>query len=522
MLQAEIINPLPAWQDKDLRDREGESWKDIPGIEGYGMISNHGRVKRLAREQIDAYGNTYLIPERIQGQKVTPYYNQYLQEKAGHLTSRLMVHGVTHHISVGRIVYYCFVEQFDLSDHSIYICYKDFDRLNIRPENLFPTDLSGMIRHSMQAGRKDLHFGHNEVNQEIFSEIGRKKTRKPVHQYNLEGNYLTTFESLSAAAGHVRTSLTAISAAINGRTYIAAGYIWRVGPKRNTIPVVAIHKAIRAASGEPVSQYDLEGNKLNTYDNITQAAAAIGVSRKTISNVIHGKHHLLAAGFIWRKGTALRIDSSREKQSLQQRKGFTISQYNTEGKKLHTFISLLKAGQHAGVPPERINAMAIRDDLLLKGYIWRYGDREQLPAAEIQQLHRNLLKEKEHSVTQYSLTGKKIAHYHSITAAARATGIRGSQVQSVVDGHKATASSFLWRRGHGPVQLHIPVTPRPLGHKQRKAVCQYDLEGNYIATFPSTAEAFRQTGISKNSIAHAIKGLTMTGGGYKWEIASHD
>jgi group I intron endonuclease len=34
----------------------------------------------------------------------------------------------------------------------------------------------------------------------------------------------------------------------------------------------------------------------------------------------------------------------------------------------------------------------------------------------------------------------------------------------------------------------------------RRAVCQFDLEGNYIATFPSLSEASRITGVSRNSI----------------------
>ena len=192
---------LPPWQNKDLKDIKGEVWKPIPGVEDYGMISNYGSLKRLAFEQMNKQGQTIPYKERIQSQKIIAYNNRFVKDRTGHLSARIQVQKKCHYISIGRMVYHCFVASFDLSDHSIFITYKDNDRLNTRPDNLMKTDISGLIIHSMEAGRRDMHFGHNATNQAIFSERGRKITRKPVHQYDMQGNYIATHESLTAAAG---------------------------------------------------------------------------------------------------------------------------------------------------------------------------------------------------------------------------------------------------------------------------------------------------------------------------------
>jgi hypothetical protein len=50
----------------------------------------------------------------------------------------------------------------------------------------------------------------------------------------------------------------------------------------------------------------------------------------------------------------------------------------------------------------------------------------------------------------------------------------------------------------------------------RKPVNQYDLEGNFIATYPSTIEAHRQTGIY---VSGACRGKFKQAGGFIWKYA---
>ena len=57
-----------------------------------------------------------------------------------------------------------------------------------------------------------------------------------------------------------------------------------------------------------------------------------------------------------------------------------------------------------------------------------------------------------------------------------------------------------------------------INHKAlSKAVAQYDLQGNFIAEYPSVCEAERKLGINRGAISSALKGRRKTAGGFKWK-----
>ena len=55
-----------------------------------------------------------------------------------------------------------------------------------------------------------------------------------------------------------------------------------------------------------------------------------------------------------------------------------------------------------------------------------------------------------------------------------------------------------------------------------KKVNQYDLNGNFIKSYPSTKEVERQLGIQTISISKCCRGLQKTSGGYIWKYANID
>lgn len=57
-----------------------------------------------------------------------------------------------------------------------------------------------------------------------------------------------------------------------------------------------------------------------------------------------------------------------------------------------------------------------------------------------------------------------------------------------------------------------------LKHRRGKVrrIEQYSLDGEFIAIYPSQAEAARQLGISRYSISDCVRGFNRTGGGYIW------
>lgn len=58
--------------------------------------------------------------------------------------------------------------------------------------------------------------------------------------------------------------------------------------------------------------------------------------------------------------------------------------------------------------------------------------------------------------------------------------------------------------------------------KYKKAVIQYDLDGNEVARYESLTEAEKITGISKASILAAVAGRVRTAKGYRWAHAKEN
>lgn len=55
--------------------------------------------------------------------------------------------------------------------------------------------------------------------------------------------------------------------------------------------------------------------------------------------------------------------------------------------------------------------------------------------------------------------------------------------------------------------------------KLKKAICQYTLDGQFVAEFPSISEAERQLGLFSGSIIKSCKAQTKSAGGYIWRYA---
>lgn len=51
----------------------------------------------------------------------------------------------------------------------------------------------------------------------------------------------------------------------------------------------------------------------------------------------------------------------------------------------------------------------------------------------------------------------------------------------------------------------------------RKPVCQYDLQGKFIAEYPSVCEAWRATGVYEQGITHTCNGRQFSCKGYIWK-----
>jgi len=115
-------------------------------------------------------------------------------------------------------------------------------------------------------------------------------------------------------------------------------------------------------------------------------------------------------------------------------------------------------------------------------------------------------------VVQYSLNGKRISRYNSITEAEVITHIKG--IGGCCGNKTKTAGGYIWRfEKEAPSELLVEKSYD--GHC--KGVVQYDINtGNIIRTYRSFDEAAKFTKVCRSNISYCCLGMRNTAGGYGW------
>jgi hypothetical protein len=80
---------VPAYKDRQLRDRPLERWEDIPGLDGYFQVPTFGHIKRIAREQLYPYKVIRRLPEKIILPRVAKTYNKHMRDHVNEKTPKI-------------------------------------------------------------------------------------------------------------------------------------------------------------------------------------------------------------------------------------------------------------------------------------------------------------------------------------------------------------------------------------------------------------------------------------------------
>lgn len=172
-------------------------WRIIAEDTNY-MISNTGLVKRIQTNHILSFGN-----------------------KKRYYTVALHSNGVRKDRYVHRLVALAFLPN---PNNLPYVNHLDHNIHNNKVENLEWCTTSENARHSYESGRRVIEY------QMVRKGIQRKmtdKVKKPVVQYDLDMNYIASFESAAEAARQTNVNNRGISFVCKGKRKTAGGFIWR-------------------------------------------------------------------------------------------------------------------------------------------------------------------------------------------------------------------------------------------------------------------------------------------------------
>ncbi len=430
-------------QNYSLEDLPGEQWKDIPALDGAYLLSNHGRVKALSRwvERPGSRGG-FWKKERILKNRVRVWVQESSKDKRKKYRLAILIsfEGKDYHFQIGRMVYYFFVNSFNLEDRHYMTAFKDGDPFNVHYSNLLMVPASEVSL---------LSYKNNHRPRECF---GNKALA--VVQYNTKGEKLAEYPSMYFAANATGLNIGAIFGQLNEGIGYTGGFIWRFKKNDNRRNVVSKAIIKRMASkdfhNKIISQYDLSGKKLKEYINLKAAAKDVVIQPNQLRMVLLGKHST-AAGYYWKLGKG--EEQVSVEHLWQRRKKWSekiarpVTQYNMEGNFVAYYNSILEAARQTGFSPETIfSALKGGASRTSNGFIWHYGKGIKKIAVP------NRIKRKMYlanlfaqPVIQYSLDGKKIGvHAHLKDAAKKVKGQVYSLV-AAIKGKKISFKGYYWK-----------------------------------------------------------------------------
>lgn len=202
--------------------------------------------------------------------------------------------------------------------------------------------------------------------------------------------------------------------------------------------------------------------------------------------------------------------------------------FDLNGKKLFEFPCVRDASEYMGF---RINYSPIEAGIgTCHGYIIRFkddvGDVDRLPAEMLYSVHD--MSRFSGSNSPFSVpvvlfdakTGERIADFGSVSEADKFVGAR---ISGALTGVNKTCCGYVCRYAKDVVGIdRISTEKLPVKKKTSKAVLQYDLDGNLLASYQSAREAQKSTGISYKAISLCVRRVHKTSGGFIWKFAGEE
>ncbi len=341
MINPPIIKQKP--KIKNLSDIEGEEWKDIPEYPSY-FISNFGRIKYSFKKK-----NTIT---RITGGDLTAdgYKNFTLVNENGKKCFR-----------VHRLV----AETFILNPlNKPFVNHEDGIKINNHVDNLSWTTPKENSQHAHDTG---LNTG-----------------KKEIYQLNEQNEIIQLWNSLTAAANHLKIDKCIISNCLRKRNKTAGGFFWIYKGDYSENNKIIKHECKKPK----LNQIDYNTNQIiKTWDSMADAARHFSkINNKDYSLILSNigqcctkKNIETSQGYKWRY--------ENDNSPIEKNKKHKINQIDIETKQvIHLWNNPLEAVKYIAIlTGKKQNAVSggiskcargMRESSY--GYIWKYENNDDI------------------------------------------------------------------------------------------------------------------------------------------------
>lgn len=217
-----------------------------------------------------------------------------------------------------------------------------------------------------------------------------------------------------------------------------------------------------------------------------------------------------------------------DKDFLSEREQFWINKYNSyeegynstiggEGAVKYDYQQFLNLWEQGYTTDDIANEFGCAVETVYNALSSFPGWSEKATKRRNLKANQSMAEARKIPVDCYDLKGNFLASYNSSREAAKALGMDESMV--------CLALKTGGRRKQYLIVKHGDPAPKPYQRKGAKAVNQYDLQGNFIATYEAAQEAALSLGkprTASTSIAAVCHGRRITAYGYKWKWRDED
>jgi len=194
---------------------------------------------------------------------------------------------------------------------------------------------------------------------EVWKKQCAENTKKSVLQFDLGGQLLKEWESVREPSDFYQN--TNIAACCRGEAVTAVGFIWRYRNEFKEIDLDRLNYQKRK-----VSQYDLQGNFIKSFESIKDAAS-YEFDEGNIQDCCVGRLKS-SKGYIWRYSE----DSPPEKYRNKTIK--SVFQYTLFGNLIKEWYSISQASKELGIGSNSITTCCKGEYKSAGGFIWKYKD----------------------------------------------------------------------------------------------------------------------------------------------------
>lgn len=184
---------------------------------------------------------------------------------------------------------------------------------------------------------------------------------KKVYKFDLLGNYLDCYESMSEASRNNDVQQSDISKCCNGIINSAKGFIWSFTKE--------INRVVKYFT-TPIDVYDLEGNFIETLISVNDGGKYTSID--VIPRICKGKG-IQSNGYIFRyygePFDKYKTKDCRTRPELNKR----VIQYTKAKQMIKTYNSIQEASNETGADPSGISKCCRGKSKSCYGYVWEYA-----------------------------------------------------------------------------------------------------------------------------------------------------